>query len=409
MTRLDRNTSLAWIGGRETVPAAVASYRVHNVSKSPERSTDNPNPSYVGAYQPGPARAGGRYFDISFSTEFRGSDSADVPPPDGALLRACTFAETVNGTTPNIGYKYAVGDPHLNTGNPAGETDIVALNLYQDGLYRQINNCVGDVTVSFIAGQVPTFDYSFRGTVTDAVNGWITGTATAFSTMAYPRPVEEAGLTATITRSGTVTGTVTGTSSTTVCIDSTATYLSDGLYAGDAVALDIGGETATIVSVDSETQFTSTALSGAGTYDSAEAYTITRATSYATASTELVIPSIVYSVGNIIDDRRDANGEQGYSPPIITGRKPTITMVVEVPQLYDMNFEYEFINNSTLDITWVHEAGYGDRHEATMKFSGVINSMPVVSEQNGKLIYTLTMDQGITTGDDPFSISWQGT
>jgi hypothetical protein len=77
-----------------------------------------------------------------------------------------------------------------------------------------------------------------------------------------------------------VTGIVTGDSSTTVLVDEDATFLTDGVRKGDTVTLGAGspgGETATVVTVDSETQITTTALSGAGTYDPGspgETYTI---------------------------------------------------------------------------------------------------------------------------------------
>ena len=70
------------------------------------------------------------------------------------------------------------------------------------------------------------------------------------------------------------TGTVTGAQSTTVLIDSAATFETDGITVGQTVSLDVGGETALVVSIDSETQLTTAALSGSGTYDATEAYSI---------------------------------------------------------------------------------------------------------------------------------------
>ena len=71
-----------------------------------------------------------------------------------------------------------------------------------------------------------------------------------------------------------VTGTCTGTTSTTILKDTAATFITDGIEAGQTVTLDVGGETAVIAAVDSETQLTTAALSGTGTYDTGEAYTI---------------------------------------------------------------------------------------------------------------------------------------
>lgn len=74
-----------------------------------------------------------------------------------------------------------------------------------------------------------------------------------------------------------VTGTATGASSPTILIDSNATFITDGITVGQTVTLDVGGNTATVASIQSETQLTSTALSATGSYDAGEAYTITTA------------------------------------------------------------------------------------------------------------------------------------
>ena len=74
-----------------------------------------------------------------------------------------------------------------------------------------------------------------------------------------------------------ITGTHTGAQSTTVLIAAGSTFETDSVTPGDGIELDVGEETATVVSVDSETQITSTVLSGGGTYDAAETFTITKA------------------------------------------------------------------------------------------------------------------------------------
>lgn len=70
------------------------------------------------------------------------------------------------------------------------------------------------------------------------------------------------------------TGTATGAQSTTVLIDSAATFDTDGITVGQTVSLDVGGESALVESIDSETQLTTAALSDSGTYDATEAYSI---------------------------------------------------------------------------------------------------------------------------------------
>lgn len=66
------------------------------------------------------------------------------------------------------------------------------------------------------------------------------------------------------------TGTATGGDSATVLIDSAATFLTEGLKVGAVVRNTTDGSAATIASVDSATQITTTALSG-GTDDTYQA------------------------------------------------------------------------------------------------------------------------------------------
>ena len=404
MTRLDRKTSVTWTGGTYAVLASVGAYRVHNLSKNPEQAVVIPNASYVGKFQPSPARPGGRFGQLSFSREIRGSATSSVPPGDGTLLRASGFTEAASG----VAFHYTLGDLHLYGTGPssAGILDPVNLKMYQDGLYHLLNNAVGTVTVNFIAGEIPTYDFAFRGQVDDSWKGGIEGTPPALVAEANPKPCFNHGLSVVLTRTGTVTGTVTGTTSTTVCIDSTATFITDGVLYGDAVELDVGGETSSVVSVDSQTQITTTTLSGAGTYDSGEAYTITRGTTYTTTS--LIVPRISYAVNNIIDPRPDLSGESGFAQPILTGRNPQIAMSVEIPTWERFNFEREFIEATTLLISGTHQNGDGIGYELAYSFSAKIVAMPDPVEVNGKLNYAILMEQGIESGDTAFTLQWLG-
>lgn len=407
MTGLNRKTSIAWAAGDESNPLTIATYRIQGLTNDIEKAIALAESSVVGEFQNAPARPGGRFMEFGFTTEVRGSDVVDVPPPDAPFLRACSFAEAENGSTPNIGWKYTLGDMYLNTGTPAGVLDPVDIDIYQDMLYRQAGGCVGSVIISFIAGQIPTFEYNWRGVVGVGLKGGVTKLdPPGFAVQANPKPVQSSGLNVLIARSGTVTGSVTGSTSETVLIDSSATFNTSGVQVGDAIAMDIGGETAVVISIQSETQLTSDALSAGGSYDSGEDYTITK--SNLTASS-LIVPSIVCNVGNIISPRPDISGNHGFAQPIHTGRQPLYTMVVEVPSLHTFNFEREYVEGTTLNVSWTHEAGAGDRHAMSNKFSGVINAMPVLSEGDGANQYTITMDQGIASGDDPLELSWQGT
>ena len=480
---ISRKSSVAWIAGKIGTPVGVATYRVQNLTPDIEKAIVLAETSMVGEFQNAPARVGGRYIEFGFTTELRGSDIADTPPPDGVMLRGCGFAETVNGTTPNEGFKYVLGNPLLLTGTPIGVLEPIDFEIYQHGLYRKADNCVGSVKISFLSGQIPIFDWNWRGQVEVAAKGGVTDySPPAFSVQPNPKPVQSAGLEVVIARSGTVTGSVSGASSTTVLIDATATFNTSGVMIGDLVTLDVGTETATVVSIQGETQLTSTTLSAAGSYDDSEAYTITRAGRYqgtvsgassptvlidasatfitsnvlpgdtieldvggetATVVTvdseiqitstvlsaageyddseaytimllnltteDLVVPSLILDIANIIPGRGDMNGAHGFSQTVITGRAPVYTMQVEVPSLHTFNFEREYIEGTTLDVSWHHEVGLGDIHAMDNKFSGVINSMPVLSEVDGKNIYTIVMDQAIESGADPLELSWQGT
>ena len=83
---------------------------------------------------------------------------------------------------------------------------------------------------------------------------------------------------------------------------------------------------------------------------------------------------------------------------------------MESDRLDIINFKYEFLKQTTWDISWVHENGGGDLHELTCAGSFKINVMPMLTDIGaGKMGYTLTMMQSIDSGDTDFYASWQGT
>lgn len=400
--RYENRQTVAWASGTGASPVATYSYRVSGLSVDMEKSIALQNASFIGKDYPAAARPGGRYIDLSFQCEFRGSGTNSVPCPEGALLRACGMSETANG----YGFIYAIADTHLDSGVPAGETDAIDLAVYQDGLYRLCDECVGNVVFNFEAGQIPTMDFTFRGIVVTAREGGIEDFSPPTYTVGEnPVPVQYESLTLTQTRDAEVAGTVTGTSSTTVLIASTSTFWDDGVYAGDAIELTVGGETATVVSVDSQTQLTSTALSGAGEYDSGEAFVITKAN---LSLTSLVVPRLTYDMGNILGNRPDVSGGHGFSAPIIPGRDPRYTMLVEQPDLTDYNFEYEYYNNSEITFTHTHEQDLGVRHEVAISWTGILAEKPTTVVQNGKLMYQLVFDQSDRSGATVFTLTWKG-
>ncbi len=453
---------MAWIAGTEAVPVAVATYRVQDVGMAPEKSVNLPDTSFIGAFQNDTTRAGGLFLQDVFTTEWRGHATDAVPPSNGSLLRASGFVEVVQG----VSFKWTLGDLHLSTGTPSGDLFPRNLDFYQDGDFRQAQNTVLDPTFNFTAGQIPTVNWGFRGQADANKKGAITQTPPAFSSEENPRPVQSGGLTANVIRGNADdTGTVTGGPSATVLIDSAATFQTSLIQVGDQITLDVGGETATVVTVDSEIQITSTTLSNAGSYDSPEAYTIvpsarvvsgtstggasntilidstqsfitngvligdtvqihggtdfqlitsvdseiqvtttTSTDDYDTVAYNIirtrsltvsseVVPSIVYAVGNIIDDRADINGAHGFSAPILTGRAPRFTVVIEIPPLERWNFERAYVENEVHLWTWITENGGGTKHQTTWSASGVLNNFPPPTDRNGKLVYTLTYDQ----------------
>jgi hypothetical protein len=411
MTLNEINSLVAWIAGTKDSAVSIAGYRVKNLNYQVVDAVQLADNNLVGSWAPGPNRAGGLFGVVTFETEFRGSDTADVPPPDGALLRACGFQEQENGTTPNIGYKYTLADPHLLTGTPAGYVDPIDLSFYYDGRYRQVQNCVGSVVVTFGAGSHARYSWTFRGQISETVPVLSAGTPPSFSAQANPIPVKNERLQMTITRTGTVTGSATSTGTGTALADTAASFIQDAVYAGDVITNDTDGSAAVIASVETETGLTTTALTGGSdnTWESGDTYTITRAAAYQTAVGDLIVPSFSYDTACIVDPRDDVSGQHGFSQPIITGRRPRGAMTVEIPAPAIANFEREFRSESTFDFIWHHEYDFGDRHAMTGQFSGVLAALPRIDTRNGKYVYILDYQQGIESGDQFFELSWQGT
>ena len=119
---------------------------------------------FVGAFQPGVSRVGGRFMAInSVIFELRGQVASADPTPEENIFEALGFATT--GTT---GFTYTLGDPHENSDTPAGDLDrIDTLDLNIDGLEWQAEECVADASFLFRAGDIPTMTCSFVGLVPD--------------------------------------------------------------------------------------------------------------------------------------------------------------------------------------------------------------------------------------------------
>ena len=112
-------------------------------------------------------------------------------------------------------------------------------------------------------------------------------------------------------------------------------------------------------------------------------------------------------MGNIFPNRNSVSGAHGFASPIITGRVPAYTLLFEQPDLDTFNFEREYIKGTTLDVSWLHEAGLGIRQELACKYSGVINRFPETQVVDGKLMYAVNLDQAIASGDDKMTLAWK--
>jgi hypothetical protein len=117
--------------------------------------------------------------------------------------------------------------------------------------------------------------------------------------------------------------TVTGASSTTVLIDSAATFQTWRVRPGDTIDNTTDVESATVVSVDSETQLTTTTLSGGASYNSGDEYTFTTELDrlYEAANDTVYVPII---------NEKIVSGTEVSNTLIYTA--PTIPVLVRVRQ-----------------------------------------------------------------------------
>jgi hypothetical protein len=125
--------------------------------------------------------------------------------------------------------------------------------------------------------------------------------------------------------------------------------------------------------------------------------------------TGLIVPSLVFDCGNILDPRDDINGAEGYSPPIITGRNPIISMVTEAPAIATIDWEDVYQDHTSLDFAFSHNDGGGIRQELNVSFTAFLSAFPVLGEMNGKMVYTLQLQPSVTTGATPLTLSWSAT
>lgn len=120
-----------------------------------------------------------------------------------------------------------------------------------------------------------------------------------------------------------------------------------------------------------------------------------------------VIQSINYDLGNIIDPRGDVNGVFGYSAPIITGREPDITIMIEVTDTGTVDWEAAYITTQEeLLVAFTHQPSGGKNIECVVTFDAYLSENPTLSEVNGKFVYTLKMQQSVDSGATPLTLAF---
>lgn len=139
----------------------------------------------------------------------------------------------------------------------------------------------------------------------------------------------------------------------------------------------------------------------------AQSYSMTLSGSTLGSISGQVVRSIVYNVNNEIDPRNDVNGTYGYSAPIITRREPDITIMIDVNDTGTVDWEAAYLSTEEqLLVSFTHQSGGGKNVECVVSFSAYLSEMPVLSEVNGKLVYTLKMQQSIDSGSTPLTLAF---
>lgn len=113
------------------------------VTRDPVRDTISPSPGLIGS----------RYYELTFETEYYGSNAAGTAPRWGALMQACSMTETIVATV-SVTYK-----PN-SLGTSAKSVTIYA---FFDGRRHILTGCVGNVELVAAAGTPMRLRWTFRG------------------------------------------------------------------------------------------------------------------------------------------------------------------------------------------------------------------------------------------------------
>jgi hypothetical protein len=99
--------------------------------------------------------AGSKQAEVTFSIELKGSGTAGVAPRIGALLKACSFGETVISTT-SVTY-LPISSNQLSC----------TIYFFIDGRRHVMTGCRGDVKIKCEAGQMAVAEFKLKGRYAD--------------------------------------------------------------------------------------------------------------------------------------------------------------------------------------------------------------------------------------------------
>ena len=200
MTRLTKKTSLEW---KSDPSGSFNSYRVADVNFDTNQALNISDNNYVGAYQSDKDRVGGKFTQLSWTSELRGFDaSTGGRVPEGALLQSAGFAAVESGSPTTDLWTFTLGDPH----NATDGGDFVApasIGHTVDGFKTWSDSPASDIVFNFPATQIPTMAITARG-LYRAVGA--ADTAAAFLVGQNPVAVGGYGLSVTPSGSSAITG-----------------------------------------------------------------------------------------------------------------------------------------------------------------------------------------------------------
>lgn len=105
----------------------------------------------IGSLSRLPSVDGKKNVEITFKIELKGSGTAGTAPRIGALLRACSFSETIVSNT-SVTYL-----PRSTS------QESCTIWFYIDGRLHKATGCRGDVKFTFEAGTFPVAEFTFKG------------------------------------------------------------------------------------------------------------------------------------------------------------------------------------------------------------------------------------------------------